>query len=205
MDAASDAGGSGTKPASGGSDPNAAQDHFNTGYGKGIEKGKGDGRNELLRELGVSSLDEAKALAKAAREADAAAKKSAEEQGQFRGLYETEKKAREADAATLADLRKQVESFQSVQKVELDTLTAKLADDQKKLLDGLPLDRQVALARAFAAATPGTVGAAAGKGTTPGGGDAKTKLEAYAKKGVANLTKEERADMHVLLAEVGSQ
>lgn len=204
MDAEGTAGGSSTKPAEGGSAPNAAQEQFNTGYGKGTEKGKREGREEILRELGVTSPEEAKALAKAARDADAATKKAAEEQGQFKGLYESEKKARETDAATLADLRKQVESFQSAQKAELDTLNAKLSADQKKLLDGLPLDRQVALARAFAAATPGGVGAPAGKGTTPGGGDAKTKLEAYAKKGVANLTKEERADMHVLLAEVGS-
>jgi hypothetical protein len=189
------------RSASGNGDPNAGQGQFDTGYGKGIEKGRREERDALLKELGVASADEAKALAKAARDADTAAKKAAEEQGQFRTLYETEKAAREKDAAERDSLRKDVEQFRAGQKAELEPLFAKLSDEHKRALDGIPIDRQIQLARALGATTNGAVGAPAGKGTSPAGGDAKAKLTAYAKKGVANLTKEERDDMRALLSE----
>lgn len=203
MDAASDAGSSSGKPASGDGDPNAGQQQFNTGYGKGIEKGRGEAQAALLAELGVSSADEAKALAKAARDAQSAAQKSAEEQGQFKTLYEQEKAAREKDAAERDALRKDVEQFRSGQKAELETLTAKLSDEHKKALDGLPLDKQIQLARVLSNTTAPAVGAPAGKGTPPSGDDKKT-LEAYAKKGWPNLTDDERRHADQLQAREGA-
>lgn len=189
----------------GGQDANPGSDKFDLGYGKGIEKGKREGVAELLSSLGLDSPDAAKAAIAKAKTADEAAKKAAEEQGQFEDLYKQEKAAREKDSALMADLRKRVEAFEAGQKAEIEALGAKLSDDQKKLLDGLPLDRQLQLAKALTAtAGNGAVGAPAGKGGAPSPDGAKT-LAQYEKIGWDKLTPEQRAHAKQLQAEQGKE
>lgn len=202
QDASGGAGAQKSASSSQGSD--AGGDQFRTGYGKGIEKGIRQGQDELLSALGVGDVEAAKAMIARAKQADEDAKKAAEQQGQFKSLYEQEKAAREKAAADAAALKARVDSFEAMQKAELETVTAKFTDDQKKLLDGLPLDKQLQVAKALGGtAQAAAVGAPAGKGTPPNGDGAKT-LEAYQRKGWPNLTPEERVHAKSLMAQAES-
>lgn len=188
------------KPASSGQGSDAGGDNFSTGYGKGIEKGIREGQSRLLSDLGVGDLDSAKAMIARAKQADEDAKKAAEQQGQFKSLYEQEKAAREKAEADAAALKARVDGFEAMQKAELETVTAKFTDDQKKLLEGLPLDKQLQVAKAIGGAAQAAVGAPAGKGAPPSADGAKT-LEAYQRKGWANMSPEERVHAKQLMAE----
>lgn len=186
--------GSGDSAASGddgaGDNPSGDQDLFNKGFGKGTEKGRKEGVSAVLRELGVSSVDEAKSIAAKAAKADEAARKAAEEQGNFKSLYEEQAQLVEGLKARAAI----ADRYEAAQKQELDTITEKLSDEDKAAIDGLPLDRALALAKRLSAvATKGVGAGPAGNGGEPGKVGGKD-LAYYERKGYANLTPEERAD-----------
>lgn len=189
----SGAGGAG-KPASGeGADPPSGDDDFGKGYGKGIAKGERQATAALLKELGVESVDGLRSLAKSAREAEAAARKAAEEQGQYKGLYEEASGKLDGLTQERDALKSEVDGYRAAAQAELEKILESCTDDQKSTLDGLPLNKQLAIARQFSGASKKPdVGARAGNGTEPTDKGGKT-LEDYAKKGWANLTPEERA------------
>lgn len=180
-----------------GESPSGGQDHFDKGYGKGIEKGKREGMSAVLSELGVSSLDDAKALAKAAQDARESARKAAEEQGNYKSLYEEQ----QAKLQQLEQRAAAADRYEALQKSELDALTEKMSDDDKAMLADLPLDRALALAKRLGSADKKPVGAGpAGNGNEPGSTGAKD-LAYYEKKGLWNLRPDERAEAERLEAE----
>lgn len=176
-----------------GNEPSQDSDPFDKGYGKGIEKGK----RELLKTLGVDSVDDLKSAMKAAQEAREAQRKAAEEQGEFRELYEQLR----AENATLKERAAIADRYEASQQKELEGLTGKLNEEDKAMLDGLPTDRALALAKRLAAQSSKPVGSGpAGNGSEPNANGVKD-LAYYEKKGYENLTPEERAEADRLEAE----
>lgn len=168
---------------------------FDKGYGKGVQKGKSEATAALLAELGLPSVDSLKAAVKSAADAEESARKAAEQQGQFKQLYEAEK----ARADSLLPFKARVEQIETDQKAQLATIVEKLTDADKVIIAGLPVDKALALAQRLTA-TPGKPpvgGPPAGNGGEPGSPAAKT-LEWYEKKGYQNLTPVERAEAEAL-------
>lgn len=181
-----------------GNNPSGGNDLFDKGFGKGVSKGKAEGMTSVLAELGVSSLDEAKALAKTAQDAQEAARKAAEEQGNFKSLYEGLK----TEAEKLKERAAIADRYEEAQKAELATLTEKLTDDDKAMLDGMPVDRALAIAKRLSAQGRSPVGSPPAGNTPgePGTGDAAMSIEeanAMVKKagGWGNLKPEQRAQI----------
>lgn len=167
---------------------------FDKGYGKGVAKGKSEATASLLAELGVDSLDGLKAAVKSAGEAQAAARKAAEEQGQFKSLYETAK----AEVEALKPFKARVEQIEQAQKAQLAEVTAKLTDADKALLAGLPTEKALAMAqRLSAGGTPPVGGKPAGNGGEPGN-TGTHDMAYFEKKGWRNLTAEEKAEYEAL-------
>ncbi len=90
---------------------------LNTGFAKGINKGK----SELLEALGVKDLEKVKAAVKFQQEHEEAEKSASEKLN--------------AATAKAADLEKRLKEYEERDSKEAEGLYSKLSDDQKKIID----------------------------------------------------------------------
>lgn len=181
-----------------GNPPSDDKSDFDKGYGKGVKKGEQQGVQTLLQSLGVSSVDDLKAIKEAAAAAKQAADKKAEENGEYKPLYEELK----AENETLKARAAKADAYEAAQKRQLEVITEQLSDEDKAALSGLPVEQALPIAQRFAkgGGKPPVGGPPAGNGGTPSGGGGKT-LADYEKKGWKNLTHDERVHAEQLEAE----
>ena len=189
--------------------------HFDKGFGKGAAKGRSEGKAEatadFLKELGVPSIEAAKKMAALGVDVSEQKRKQAEQQGEFKSLYEDLKAKADGMTTELTAAKSRLTAFEDRDKKELETLSEGLSDEHKKLVENIPLAQAVLIARELSTKPTDKkkdIGIKAGGGGGPdkdGGHDLTYYKKLASEVGWANLKPEQRAEIERLQAEAGSK